>query len=1010
MDIIIVEACKKKNVKIMNLLIEALLNHPEYDLENIDFEEILIQVINEEEKIDVMQFLIETLLKLKTFNCKYINFENILTEVCRRDNTSVIKLIIETLISEKLFDVEYIDVENILLESIKESNVETVKLLIETILYEKIIDFSSFNIENILLEVCRRSNSEIMKLIIDILLNNESINLKNIDFENILIEACKEYNSDILQLLFDLIFNHKNIDSNCINLENVLIKSSQISHVDIFLILIEKLSFYSFNIKNLPLEKILPVANHKNYKKDNLKLFLEKLLNISLESSDGMDVTLIKNWKDTYLNVLINLIIEMNNLHLLKHILENSDVNNININIKDIYNKYPIVVAYEAIDYYKSEYISSKNNSLIHYYNSVEIFHFLLDYGANCDINNLNGISLLSQALNKKYYNVVKYLLKYKSFIGKKKINEANNSPKIKNAYKNIMNSVKLLSITEEDKKESEEIEYNFTLLVSSYLLNYKEAFKLLLKNSNVNEIDQCGLTLLHYSILKEDIEMVKFLIDNCADISIDNYSALLISICIENKDIFNLLVDNINFILDEKNTLKDQILMSLLKCFSFSIDEKINMLKTLSKKGYRFNNINPYKNSPLVYAIQIDSISLVQFLIKNDININDIDENGKSPLIYAIQKKSIELVTLLIENGANVNVMINNERNTSMSNLTLTLNSSNSLSSSNSNTDTDSENENSDNSHNSESHDSMISSNNSNNNLPVKYKNSQYSPLMYAIQEESIPLVELLINHGADVNYVSHNGISPLICAIQKNSYPMVELLLSKGAHVNITDGLWEFSTLVYAIEENSLPIAKLLIENGANVNYGGGKLLRSAIEKKSLPMLQLLIENGTRINEIAILMYAVCRGELEIFKYLSKYTRNINFNDRYDSNSVIKSVDKSGRTEIFEYLVKNNVNEFTDKIIKNIIFNDKLELLKILIENNYNVNSKDDEGNTLLVYAIKNCNKPMVEYLIDHGANISNINNEGKSIIDISLQYSYDYWGEKNYKLIKNLINNNL
>ncbi|ORX49662.1 ankyrin [Piromyces finnis] len=151
---------------------------------------------------------------------------------------------------------------------------------------------------------------------------------------------------------------------------------------------------------------------------------------------------------------------------------------------------------------------------------------------------------------------------------------------------------------------------------------------------------------------------------------------------------------------------------------------------------------------------------------------------------------------------------------------------------------------------------------------------------------------------------------------------------------------------------------------------------------------------------------MYAICRGELEIFKYLSNYTRNINFNDRYDCNSVIKSVDKSGKTEIFEYLVKNNIKEFTDKIIKNIIFNNKLDLLKILVDNHYDINSKDDEGNTLLVYAIKNCNKPMVEYLIDHNANILNVNNEGLSILDISYQYSYDYWGEKNYNLIKNYI----
>ncbi|ORX49660.1 ankyrin, partial [Piromyces finnis] len=103
---------------------------------------------------------------------------------------------------------------------------------------------------------------------------------------------------------------------------------------------------------------------------------------------------------------------------------------------------------------------------------------------------------------------------------------------------------------------------------------------------------------------------------------------------------------------------------MSILKRSSFSLDDKICMLKQLLKKGYNFKNIDATKNSPLIYAIQTGCLPLIQFLIENGIDINYTDENGKSPLIYAIQKKSMSIVTLLIKFGANINIMKNYERN----------------------------------------------------------------------------------------------------------------------------------------------------------------------------------------------------------------------------------------------------------------------------------------------------------------------------------------------------------
>mmetsp|Transcript_20370 Transcript_20370/g.37057 ORF Transcript_20370/g.37057 Transcript_20370/m.37057 type:complete len:336 (-) Transcript_20370:48-1055(-) len=60
----------------------------------------------------------------------------------------------------------------------------------------------------------------------------------------------------------------------------------------------------------------------------------------------------------------------------------------------------------------------------------------------------------------------------------------------------------------------------------------------------------------------------------------------------------------------------------------------------------------------------------------------------------------------------------------------------------------------------------------------------SGWSPLMFAISNGNKPIAELLISHGASINFVSRpHGYTPLMAALVSGSEPMVEWLLSCGA-----------------------------------------------------------------------------------------------------------------------------------------------------------------------------------------------------------------------------------
>ena len=47
-------------------------------------------------------------------------------------------------------------------------------------------------------------------------------------------------------------------------------------------------------------------------------------------------------------------------------------------------------------------------------------------------------------------------------------------------------------------------------------------------------------------------------------------------------------------------------------------------------------------------------------------------------------------------------------------------------------------------------------------------------------------PIVELLVQNGADVNQAENNGITPLLISSDKGYFSIVEFLVENGADIN--------------------------------------------------------------------------------------------------------------------------------------------------------------------------------------------------------------------------------
>eukprot|EP01125_Pyxidicula_operculata_P019088 TRINITY_DN689_c0_g2_i3.p1 TRINITY_DN689_c0_g2~~TRINITY_DN689_c0_g2_i3.p1 ORF type:complete len:580 (-),score=128.77 TRINITY_DN689_c0_g2_i3:32-1771(-) len=95
-------------------------------------------------------------------------------------------------------------------------------------------------------------------------------------------------------------------------------------------------------------------------------------------------------------------------------------------------------------------------------------------------------------------------------------------------------------------------------------------------------------------------------------------------------------------------------------------------------------------------------------------------------------------------------------------------------------------------------------------------------TPLMYAIEklngEESYQVVKQLVDAGADVELgdTSDNMMPPLHAACVAGNYEVVNLLIEAGADIQKVDGRLRWTTLHWAVVGGSLSVVKLLIQKG--------------------------------------------------------------------------------------------------------------------------------------------------------------------------------------------------
>ena len=265
---------------------------------------------------------------------------------------------------------------------------------------------------------------------------------------------------------------------------------------------------------------------------------------------------------------------------------------------------------------------------------------------------------------------------------------------------------------------------------------------------------------------------------------------------------------------------------------------------------------------------------------------------------------------------------------------------------------------------------------------------------LLLAVEGGYDQIVQLLLDHGADINAQSGKWGNALCTAIHNGDDKLVQILLDKGADINTQSNYR--SALGAASLRNNNKMMQMLLDKEVDINVRSeiyGNALKMASDEGHDKAVQMLLDKGVDINAQDYgnaLQQASYGGHDKVVQILLDKGADVNAQGGEFGNA-LQAASYGGHDKVVQMLLDKGADiNSQDRVFGNALqaasYGGHHKVVRLLLNHNAVVNRKDIQGRTAFHLASAGGQMEIVETLLSFGSDPTTIDMQGRN----SLHYA--------------------